>query len=52
MKITSLKVNNFRNYKKLVLDFNPSKNIIIGKNGMGKTNNLVIFYQNKCPKTK
>ena len=44
MKITSLKVNNFRNYKKLVLDFNPSKNIIIGKNGMGKTNIVEAIY--------
>ena len=44
MKITSLKINNFRNYKKLVLDFNPSKNIIIGKNGMGKTNIVEAIY--------
>lgn len=44
MKITSLKINNFRNYNKLFLDFNPSKNIIIGKNGMGKTNIVEAIY--------
>ena len=38
MKILNLKLLNFRNYEKLELSFNPSKNIIIGQNGMGKTN--------------
>jgi len=38
MKILELKMNNFRSYNKLDLKFNPSKNIIIGKNGEGKTN--------------
>ena len=33
MKILNLKLLNFRNYEKLELEFNPSKNIIIGKNG-------------------
>ena len=38
MKITKLKLTNFRNYPKLELDFSKSKNIIIGNNGSGKTN--------------
>lgn len=44
MKILNLKLLNFRNYEKLELDFNPSKNIIIGENGMGKTNIVEAIY--------
>lgn len=44
MKILNLKLLNFRNYEKLELEFNPSKNIIIGKNGMGKTNIVEAIY--------
>ena len=33
MQILNLKLLNFRNYEKLDITFNPSKNIIIGKNG-------------------
>ena len=45
MKITKLKLTNFRNYPKLELDFSKSKNIIIGNNGSGKTNIIEsIFY--------
>ena len=32
MKILNLKLLNFRNYEKLSLDFDPKKNLIIGKN--------------------
>jgi len=38
MKITSLKLLNFRNFSKLELNFSESKNLIIGNNGEGKTN--------------
>ena len=38
MKITSLKLLNFRNFSKLELNFSASKNLIIGNNGEGKTN--------------
>ena len=38
MQVNNLNLVNFRNYDKLNLDFSPKKNIIIGKNGMGKTN--------------
>ncbi len=44
MKLLNLKLLNFRNYNKLDIDFNPYKNIIIGKNGMGKTNIVEAIY--------
>jgi len=44
MQILNLKLINFRNYSKLELDFSPNKNIIIGKNGMGKTNIVEAIY--------
>ena len=44
MKITSLKMYNFRNYETLSLDFSPKQNIIIGSNGAGKTNIVEAIY--------
>lgn len=44
MRILDLKLLNFRNYEKLEILFNPSKNIIIGQNGMGKTNIVEAIY--------
>ncbi|HOB25630.1 MAG TPA: DNA replication/repair protein RecF [Bacilli bacterium] len=44
MKILNLKLNNFRNYQSLKLNFNQSKNIIIGENGVGKTNIIEAIY--------
>ena len=44
MKFVNIKLTNFRNYKKLNLTFNPSKNIIIGENGEGKTNIIESLY--------
>ena len=44
MKLINLKLLNFRNYSKLNIEFNPYKNIIIGKNGMGKTNIVEAIY--------
>lgn len=44
MQIRDLKLINFRNYKKLYLEFNPHLNLIIGKNGMGKTNLVEAIY--------
>lgn len=40
MLITSLKLQNFRNYNELSLDFNKDINIIYGNNAQGKTNIL------------
>src|SRR3712207_5190180 len=36
--INSLKLVNYRNYEKLSIDFNKHINLILGKNGQGKTN--------------
>lgn len=44
MEITNLKLTNFRNYQKLELEFSKNKNIIIGNNGMGKTNIIEAIY--------
>ncbi|MCR4581136.1 MAG: AAA family ATPase, partial [Bacilli bacterium] len=44
MKFINLRLVNFRNYKKLNLEFNPTKNIIIGENGEGKTNIVEALY--------
>lgn len=44
MRILNLKLQNFRNYDNLEIEFNPSKNIIIGLNGMGKTNIVEAIY--------
>ena len=44
MKIQKIKLLNFRNYDNLELEFNPCKNIIIGRNGSGKTNIVEAIY--------
>lgn len=45
MKINTLQIKNFRNYKEQFIRFNETTNIFIGKNAQGKTNILEsIFY--------
>ncbi len=44
MLITNLKLQNFRNYKELNLDFNNDINIIYGNNAQGKTNILEAIF--------
>ena len=44
MKINSIVLENFRNYKQLELDFNPGRNIIVGENAQGKTNLIEAIY--------
>lgn len=44
MKISNLKLYNFRNYETLSLDFSNKQNIIIGENGAGKTNIVEAIY--------
>ena len=44
MKISSLKLRNFRNYGKINLEFNDTLNIIFGNNGVGKTNLVEAIY--------
>ena len=40
MLISSLKIKNFRNYSDFKLQFNPEGALILGENGIGKTNLL------------
>lgn len=45
MKLESLMIKNFRNYKTLSINFDEKVNVFIGKNAQGKTNLLEsIFY--------
>lgn len=44
MQITNLKLRNFRNHSKLDIEFSKNKNIIIGNNGIGKTNIVEAIY--------
>ncbi len=44
MYLSNIKLHNFRNYEKLVLDFTPGINIIYGNNAQGKTNLLESIY--------
>ena len=44
MKILSLELNNFRNYKHVAVDFKDGLNILYGKNASGKTNMLESVY--------
>ena len=40
MKLNSIALRDFRNYKELQLDFEPGVNLIVGDNAQGKTNLL------------
>ena len=44
MKIKKIKLLNFRNHKKLTIDFDNNINIIIGNNAVGNTNILESIY--------
>lgn len=44
MQIKKLKLNNFRNYVKISVDFDPNINIFLGDNAQGKTNLLESIY--------
>lgn len=44
MYINNLKLQNFRNIKNAIITFSPNLNILVGKNGMGKTNVLESIY--------
>ena len=43
MLITSLKIQNFRNYDEQKIDFNKDVNVIYGDNAQGKTNIIEAF---------
>ena len=44
MLITSLKIQNFRNYDELKINFNKDVNLFYGDNAQGKTNILEAIY--------
>ena len=44
MQLNSLKLLNFRNYDNLYIDFNKKVNLLVGKNGQGKTNIVESIY--------
>ena len=44
MNLKKIKLLNFRNYKKVSIDFDKNINIIIGNNAVGKTNILESIY--------
>lgn len=44
MKIDSLYLHQFRNWKSLAITLSPELNLILGKNGLGKTNILESIY--------
>lgn len=44
MKILSVELNNFRNYKHAAVSFNDGLNVLYGKNASGKTNMLESIY--------
>lgn len=44
MKVTSLQLNNFRNYEKQTVEFDDGLNVLYGKNASGKTNLLESVY--------
>lgn len=44
MELQKFKLNNFRNFSYLNLEFSPKLNLIIGNNGSGKTNLIEAIY--------
>lgn len=51
MLITNLKLQNFRNYEQLNIDFNKKINIIYGDNAQGKTNILEAIFVSSLGKS-
>jgi len=51
MNITKLELLNFRNYKKIIFDNFSNLNIIIGKNGIGKTSIIEAIYLGSLAKS-
>ena len=54
MKISTIKLNNFRNYTNSVITFSDGVNFVLGKNAQGKTNLLESIYLcaiSKSPRT-
>ena len=43
MRLNSLQLINFRNYDNLHLNFEKNINLLVGKNGQGKTNIVELY---------
>jgi len=44
MHLDKIKINNFKNYNSIMINFSPEVNFIFGKNGAVKTNLLDTIY--------
>ena len=54
MFVSEIRLNNFRNYAEQKIKLQPAINLVVGKNGQGKTNMLEAIYYSaigKSPKT-
>lgn len=51
MIVSSLHLENFRNYKELDLNFSPGVNVLFGNNGQGKTNVIESIYMCACARS-
>lgn len=51
MYLNSLRLHHFRNYEDLELAFSPKVNLLVGPNGMGKTNLLEAIYYLSCARS-
>ena len=51
MNLLDIKLQDFRNYKTLSLDFDPGVNLIVGDNAQGKTNLLESIIYSGCGKS-
>lgn len=51
MRVTGLRIENFRNYPGIELSFGPGVNVLSGNNGQGKTNILEAIYLCSCARS-
>ena len=51
MRLTSLRLTNFRNYRKLDLSFNDGIHVFYGDNAQGKTNLLEAIFLCTCARS-
>lgn len=51
MYLQKLTLENYRNYEKEIISFDPGINLFLGKNGQGKTNLLEAVYYLSCAST-
>ena len=51
MRISRLRLQHFRTYDDLALEFGPGINVLFGKNGQGKTNVIEAIYLATCARS-